>query len=1040
MPLPLPDEIIETIEAYLDSHHPIDDHDSQRLQDDLETVYSKHVAAFPEKHGAFVNALRHLSPAITSESSLEHWWTRVIRPTIDAVGHKRETIDDAKEFLLGILVYDVDEDKDGQRAKLSACFAQKLLDAYLTRTKIPSGTEAVIAPEDDFVASQLESVLVTFGRRNPKEFLLAVDGLFVQRQYRAQALGLLNSYAGLQPPHLHLVLETSLIDHLHKCLLYDNSSTVVDLAATILLMFAPHITKSLVMTLPTLFIIYSRLLCWDSERSSSNSDLTVVPSDMGQLTPHEEEPQEDPDQDWEVLNQSFDNVESCNPRVDYFFTFMYGLFPLNLMAFIRKPRKYLKANSSLEVDDYDLNQDMIRTRTETHRRVHLLHPNFYLMTPEEELNDSRWIKYDAADIVTDCLNLCTAVSASLKDPGPPPTSKLPAIPKQSTRRDPLGLDPSAITDDEGTLNNDPTSPSDSRLSSSWRNTQSTALTSHSSQSQSEPAIRALKSSRANSSHSASRSSRGTSPASKTRDGPPDSPTLRPQQPAHTSAEIPPLDFPKRSSKSTDATATSPRLQNFTQALSTASFPSPPTALSPPPSSKVASLQRENMLLRNDLNFERYLKQQHLSHIGQLQRKHIREATAEADTQNLINTNKALKAKLMKASEQYTQLKKETAMSRSQSKKFEADLTAKVKSYKDEERLWQSDEERLKLEVETLKKDLEILRRLLAESEQRELKLKNSVKIRDRESEELAQTREEVEKLKGQLHEFEENELHYSALEDENEKLQTQAKQLKIQLNSKDTERERARRNYELKIKDLEAQLDSNKPAPTPVPAGGQLPPSVQQMLDNALSSSQARFNQLKKTHQRLLNKYTELEMRCAQLEGDREFDDMSMDSTVHRISSKASHDFDPPAPSNGNSLSPSGSISGERRRPHAFSESLLADVDEIHHEDDSRTSSRDSASTALPMQGQRMPPARLDSLPNRHMTAMERAREKEHMMQSFGEGYERNLSGFLSYNPTAPLSASSARSTTSGDSKDSGGKGTKPKVSTKSDVRVYGRG
>lgn len=168
MPLPLPDEIIETIEAYLDSHQPIDDHESQRLQDDLENVYSKYVAASPEKHGAFVNALRHLGPAITGETSLEHWWTLVIRPTIDAVGHKRETIEDAKEFLLGILVYDVDEDKDGLHAKLSSYFAQKLLSAYLTRTKIPSGTEAVISPEDDFIASQLENVLVAFGRRNPK--------------------------------------------------------------------------------------------------------------------------------------------------------------------------------------------------------------------------------------------------------------------------------------------------------------------------------------------------------------------------------------------------------------------------------------------------------------------------------------------------------------------------------------------------------------------------------------------------------------------------------------------------------------------------------------------------------------------------------------------------------------------------------------------------------------------------------------------------------------------------------------------------------
>ncbi|KAK6593092.1 tuberous sclerosis 1 [Botrytis cinerea] len=63
------------------------------------------------------------------------------------------------------------------------------------------------------------------------------------------------------------------------------------------------------------------------------------------------------------------------------------------------------------------------------------------------------------------------------------------------------------------------------------------------------------------------------------------------------------------------------------------------------STKVAYLQRDIMLLKNDLNFERYLKQQHLTHIGQLRRKAIREARVEAETQNLINSNKILRAKL-----------------------------------------------------------------------------------------------------------------------------------------------------------------------------------------------------------------------------------------------------------------------------------------------------------------------------------------------------------------------------------------------------------
>lgn len=92
----------------------------------------------------------------------------MIRPTIDAIGHKRETIEDAKEFILRVLVFDEDEDYMGEQATISAHFTERLIDAYLTRTRIPFGDGAVISPEDEFIAHELEGILVSFGRRKPK--------------------------------------------------------------------------------------------------------------------------------------------------------------------------------------------------------------------------------------------------------------------------------------------------------------------------------------------------------------------------------------------------------------------------------------------------------------------------------------------------------------------------------------------------------------------------------------------------------------------------------------------------------------------------------------------------------------------------------------------------------------------------------------------------------------------------------------------------------------------------------------------------------
>ena len=167
-PYPLPEDLQQTIEAFLDRYQNIDDHDSQRLQDELLPLYKKYVADNPDKHGPFLSALKLLRPAIRGESRLAEWWTLVIRPTIDAIGHKREEIEDAREFLQGILIFDAEDDKSGGKAQLSAQFSKRLLEAYLERTKIPFTEDDTASPQDEFIAHELESVLITFGRRKPK--------------------------------------------------------------------------------------------------------------------------------------------------------------------------------------------------------------------------------------------------------------------------------------------------------------------------------------------------------------------------------------------------------------------------------------------------------------------------------------------------------------------------------------------------------------------------------------------------------------------------------------------------------------------------------------------------------------------------------------------------------------------------------------------------------------------------------------------------------------------------------------------------------
>lgn len=195
VPYPLPDELCATIQAFLDRYDDIDDHDSQRFHEDLHALYQRHVAEDAAKHGAFLSALRLVRPALTGEARLTIWWNLVLKPTIDGIGHKRTEIEDAREIVQSILVYDAEEDQTGENACLSKLFTKKILEAYLSRTNVSASPENTVSPENEFIANELESVLITFGRKMPKVRLSSVCRRKQSTDYSSCSFLLSTSYS-----------------------------------------------------------------------------------------------------------------------------------------------------------------------------------------------------------------------------------------------------------------------------------------------------------------------------------------------------------------------------------------------------------------------------------------------------------------------------------------------------------------------------------------------------------------------------------------------------------------------------------------------------------------------------------------------------------------------------------------------------------------------------------------------------------------------------------------------------------------------------
>jgi hypothetical protein len=833
--------------------------------------------------------------------------------------------------------------------------------------------------------------------------LLALDELFVQQQYRIQALNLLSAFVRLQPPHLHLVLETPLIKNLEKCLLIDASSTVIELALVVLIMFLPHICSALTTDhhLAKMFLIYSRALCWDrlgSADGTKSDEDADEDEDSQEESDDEEEPSEQP---WEPVQQSMEYPDSSPPTLMHYFTFLYGLFPLNFMSFVRKPRKFLKSLNFPGARDFDLDQDLIQSRTEPYRRVHLLHPNMFSTTVEDELHENRWSKSDPADVVTECMDLCVAVSSTLEDPGPPPNAALPAIPIPPIPESPPQF---SLLDDGANVND---------TEASWRNTQSTMFVSPGDDHDVPqtfylpPGTKSSKSSK-----SASSLHKGVDVM--------DSPTLPPAN------ETKKHNLGASSPTNPNFISKQPSLDGFVQSVS---------AFTPPThtdfrNQTMASLQREIMLLRNDLNFERYLKLQHLAHIGQLQRKHIKEATADAETQNLINSNKTLKARLAKATELYAQLKKETLTSRNQSKKWESDLSARVRTYRDSEKTWHSEEDSLRYELQRTQTDYEHLKQIVEKAEAEQIKAQQRTRALEYELADYSTLQRDLEAAQDKILTLEDQKKELHALMQERNDLRNDLEMSNMRLSSRELERERSIKAYERRIMELETRLqmaerNTNKP--------GQLPSSVQQMLDSALAASNAKLQQLKKAHYHLLEQHTELSMKYHDLESERQ-----AEQGRYQSQEKSGHlDFEKTRLGRTSSMAV--------RQPNEYNSRYLPPLaTELSPSEEREQIQEYQSPNSVVSPGSATRPGRLDPIPKQPQRSQTTPSPYPGFGGSLGpdfsSAYDASLSPQFQSHAQSSNAQSSGKSSYSVDTDGSAGKDKKDKIEPKSEVRYYGRG
>lgn len=728
----------------------------------------------------------------------------------------------------------------------------------------------------------IQDAMMTFGKKDAKArnsserpilehafanpllqgFLLALNKYFVRHEYRNRCLNLLCEFVQSQPPHLHLVLQTPLFENILKSLQYDDSTTTVSLGLVSLFMLLPNMPSSLVPYLPTLFNIYARLLFWDRERSFAGQH-AFQHGQWGSDT------QNAADRSWDKC--PFDNDLDGNSihHLSAYFTILYGLYPINFLDYIRKPQRYLRHANNAEYIDVQATE--IRERSERFRRCHLLHPNFYQLTIESEKTDfSRWIKSEPAEVITDCMNLCVSVDSTA---GPDVEDELSALPP----REPV-LSPPDTDNNSGLgvplLNNSGSGSGSGTAPPSLRDPKPSdpRRTSIASASPNDRAAAHLGLDLARKTSQSSHLSTRASLEARARDSN-DSPTLPPtsvNSPSHSQ-----LQDMINSNKVIKA--------GLSQSLDNGSVPSLALShvdsagpdrqylqLQGPQSSgnnsyvgladlhaQVAVLQRQNLLLQNDLDFERYMKQQHMTHIGELRRRMLREAATEAETQNLIMANRSLKHQLSETKKAESRIKKESENRRGIAAKWEAQLSAKLRNLKEEQKRWTVAETDLRRELEDTKAECQRLRQLVRDAEAQQLRAQQDGEAFDARGEEIRRLKEEVARLAASERRYQGLEMQMKGAMQEAAGAEARAEERlmevtagKGQLKAESEEHEREIERLRKKVADLEKR---EKEAAVPEGQGRVIVDSV---FQTALENLQTKHAELQRQFTMLKRKYT----------------------------------------------------------------------------------------------------------------------------------------------------------------------------------------
>ncbi|CAE6505073.1 unnamed protein product [Rhizoctonia solani] len=657
------------------------------LDHGLLDIYSQAVDHSDVSHmGAFVGIL-YAFRMVLSSASIISWFDSLLRRALREPKLDVEAVKQAKELVL-MPLYDESESK-------AQLLRRRLVQLYVLDApkENDSAVETMTQNADERAKmavwkSNLEDLLVSDGYTRPKELFEELDVSFKSNPEGRLQLCILLNRLSRSPRKISIPFVNSpLFSTVLFSLQVDRSTTVFSIAITSLIMLLPALAvdapAQLNAHLPALLTILGRVVCWKlrpgGEVKQSKKKWWKVKDEL----------------EWKRLDSSFESAAVAPSETRLYFTFMYGLYPCNTIAFLRSPVTFLRthAHVSMFVHDWDvvLDEDEIKSCSRPLLRGHVVHPSIILADAKSELAElNRWKDKDVATVAAECTlldiqNAQTSARHSIAYYVPPTPQAsghpTPQVSGNNSLHPPGSANPARI----------PLPPSPA-----------------------EPAQTV--------DPTASRRSSGDN--------------------SEKSLEI---------MVNTHAALTAPPEPLLLLDEASVVPPPPETSALPRPRHAMAEealsiLQRDVLILKNQLNFEIYLKELVQQHVGRLHQDKIVSRSEEAERQGLHTKLKDYKAKLTKAQEDLATIRAEAAGTKSRHTQWVTELQDKLSRFREEKRSWAAEAVELRGEVNDTRAALKAQNEALADALNEVFELKQQLRETAPKVEKIAAYEQRIDQL------------------------------------------------------------------------------------------------------------------------------------------------------------------------------------------------------------------------------------------------------------------------------------------------------